>query len=201
MTPECKSQKLRRRFYSLSCFYFWVNFSDLEGLAMPQVSKSDKTFGVRLKAWFKTGKAGLLRNQVNSALNLLGLPSLETSVRFSVFSKILCRNKESSIVNCSISCTAPKSVFLKIMGGRDKDTISTQVDLFLFFSFHIPYGLQSSYLIHFCIMRYLDGRNTCHKIMNGRYTHKRYSSHNCHFLFSCLADFYRFAGSGSASKA
>jgi hypothetical protein len=70
-TPEVKYRKPRRRFYTLSCFYFSVNFSDLEGLAMPQVSKSDKTFGVRLKAWFKTGKAGLLRNQVNGAHNLL----------------------------------------------------------------------------------------------------------------------------------
>ncbi len=75
MTPVCKYRKPRRRFYTLSCFYFLVNFSDLEGLAMPQVSKSEKTFGVRLKAWFKTGKAGLLRNQVNAALNLLGPPS------------------------------------------------------------------------------------------------------------------------------
>jgi hypothetical protein len=44
-------------------------FQTLEGSAMPQASKSDKTFGVRLKAWFRTGKpGGLLRNQVSNLI-------------------------------------------------------------------------------------------------------------------------------------
>jgi hypothetical protein len=47
--------------------YAKVIILDLQEAKMPQASKSEKSFSVRMKAWFRTGKAGLLRSEVTTS--------------------------------------------------------------------------------------------------------------------------------------